>query len=317
LCHLNAPALEPKPDGDLRWHARLQPESERPSLEEAPNALADRVWRIFRRAVAGSSPAVSNALAHLRSALGDPLVTRQGRGIVPTPRATELAPVIARALRELDAALHEGAFDAATTTRSFTLAIAGVGQIVYAPRIAALLARELPHAHFRVVGVDSLVSLGGVSGSDVDVAFGVPERVPNIHRESLFDELTVLVARAGHAALKSRRALGSLRHVAVEMVPGRGYRDPAAPAYASAGVAREVAVFVPNFSAAAAIVSATDYVATLPRSLFEILRALPGRVPIHSVRMSLSQHARTHTDPAHAAFRALLRRALSETKAKS
>ena len=31
--------------------------------------------------------AVSNALARLRQQLGDPLVTRKGRGIVPTPAA--------------------------------------------------------------------------------------------------------------------------------------------------------------------------------------------------------------------------------------
>ena len=58
--------------------------------------------------------AVSNALARLRDVLGDPLVTRKGRGIVPTPRATELAPAIARAIDELEHALHSGSFDAAT-----------------------------------------------------------------------------------------------------------------------------------------------------------------------------------------------------------
>src|SRR5258708_21699463 len=34
--------------------------------------------------------AVSNALARLRAGMNDPLVTRKGRGIVPTPRAMEL-----------------------------------------------------------------------------------------------------------------------------------------------------------------------------------------------------------------------------------
>jgi DNA-binding transcriptional LysR family regulator len=267
--------------------------------------------------------AISNALARPRVALGDPLVTRKGRGIVPTPRANELAPVIARALRDLDGAVHAGAFDPARSTRTFSLAIADVGQFVYVPRIAALLASEMPRAQLRVVGVDSLVSLGGVASSEVDVAFGVPEKAAGIHREALFDEAMVLVARAGHPALKARRGLATLHHVAIEMVPGRGHRDPVASAYAAAGIAREVAVIVPSFSAAAAVVSATDYVATLPRSLVDVLgprfglRAMPGRVPIHSVRMSLSWHARTHTDAALVAFRALMRRALSKQIAKS
>src|SRR5467141_743126 len=73
--------------------------------------------------------AVSNALARLRHALGDPLVTRKGRGIVPTPRATELAPILARTLRALEAALVTAPFDAATCTRMFTVAVADVGQV--------------------------------------------------------------------------------------------------------------------------------------------------------------------------------------------
>ena len=39
--------------------------------------------------------AVSNALARLRTLVGDRLITKKGRGIVPTPRALELAPVLA------------------------------------------------------------------------------------------------------------------------------------------------------------------------------------------------------------------------------
>src|SRR5688572_15816404 len=33
-----------------------------------------------------TAPAVSNSLARLRALLGDPLVVRSGRGLVPTPR---------------------------------------------------------------------------------------------------------------------------------------------------------------------------------------------------------------------------------------
>jgi hypothetical protein len=53
-------------------------------------------------------------------ALGDPLVTRQGRGIVPTPRALELAPALARVMTELDRAIAAAPFAAASCTRTFT-----------------------------------------------------------------------------------------------------------------------------------------------------------------------------------------------------
>jgi hypothetical protein len=64
--------------------------------------------------------AISNALARLRVALGDPLVTRKGRGIVATPRAAELAPALARALAELGRLIAHTPFDANRCTRTFT-----------------------------------------------------------------------------------------------------------------------------------------------------------------------------------------------------
>src|SRR5262249_49145516 len=114
--------------------------------------------------------AVSNALARLRGALADPLVARSGRGIVATPRAAELAPTLARALRELEQAVSGSAFDPASTTREFTLAIADAGQIVRLPDLARSFATEMPRARLRVVGIDTLLSTGGLGGSEVDVA---------------------------------------------------------------------------------------------------------------------------------------------------
>ena len=282
------------------------------------SVLAERSVARAARRLHVTPSAISNALARLRVALGDPLLVRRGRGIVPTPRANELAPIVARALRDLEAAVQGGSFAAATSTRTFTLAIADVGQVVRLPRIAALLAAEMPRARLRVVGIESLVSLGGVAGPEVDVAIGIAETVPGVHADTLFDEPSTLVARARHPAIKSRsqRTLQALRHVAVEMVPGKGFRDPVAAAYARAKVAREVAMTVPTFSAAAAVVAATDYVATLPCSLLEVLgpqmdlRALAVAAPAHTLKMQLWWHERTHGDPALVAFRALVHRAL-------
>src|SRR5262245_66564535 len=101
--------------------------------------LAERsIVRAARRLHVTPS-AVSNWLARLRAALDDPLMVRSGRGVVPTPRAAALAPAIARALRDLDRAIHGDLFDPATAERVFTLAIADVGQVVRLPRIVAAL----------------------------------------------------------------------------------------------------------------------------------------------------------------------------------
>ncbi len=261
--------------------------------------------------------AVSNSLARLRDLLADPLVTRKGRGIVPTPRAIELAPAIARAIHELERALQAAPFDAASCARMFTLAVADAGQVTWLPRIAAAMAREMPLAHLRVVGIDSLVSLGNLTSSEIDLHIGKRGKGAGLHVEPLFEERTVLVARRGHPAIGkrlSRRALAGLRHVRVEMLPGRNLRDLVAAAYARAGVPREVVMTVPSFTAAAAVVAASDLVATVPASLHAVqgpqlgLSAVVGRVPTHTIEMALCWHERTHADPAAAAFRDLVRR---------
>lgn len=288
--------------------------------------LAERSVARAARRLHLTPSAVSNALARLRAALGDPLLVRRGRGVVPTPRAAELGPALAHALRELDAAVQGRRFDPATSTRTFTLALADAGQLARLPAIAARLASELPRARLRAIGIDALVSLGGLAGTEVDAVIGVQEEGPGIHVEPLHDERVVLVCRAGHpsaGASVSPRALAGLRHVAVEMAPGHGLRDQAGLAWARAGIPREVAITVPSFAAAVAVVGATDLVATVPRSVLDVLgprlgvRAVRAAIPLEAVTMKLCWHERTHADPAAAAFRDVVRRAVRGASARS
>lgn len=259
--------------------------------------------------------AVSNALARLRHALGDPLVTRKGRGIVPTPRALELAPVLTRALGELAAAITPATFDQASCARTFTLAVADVGQIVWVPRLADAVGRELPRAQLRVVGIDALIALGDLASSEVDVHLGIAGRGPGFHAEPLAEIHNVLVARRGHPATArklSRRALGELRHVRVDMVPAKRLPDPLAAAFARAGIPRQIAVTVPSFVAAAEVVAATDLVTMLPSTMLAShlahgLRAVAAPLPPSAIAIAMSWHDRTHADPAARAFRAVVR----------
>jgi DNA-binding transcriptional LysR family regulator len=276
--------------------------------------LAERnVARAARRLHVTPS-AVSNALARLRVALGDPLLIRSGRGVVPTPRAAALAPALAQALRDLDRAVHGDGFDPATTDRELTLAIADVGQVVTLPQIVAALGAKMPRARLRVVSIDTLFAAGGLAGTEIDVSIGAGEKGPGVHARPLYDERIVLVARAGHPKARARvtkAQLAALRHVEVQVAPGRGSR-PLAASYAALGVARDIAVVVPTFTAAAAIVAGTDLVASLPASLVEVLSprlALrPLATPLAPVRtgINLLWHERTEQDPALRLFREIL-----------
>src|SRR5262245_25722938 len=148
--------------------------------------------------------AVSNALARLRGALDDPLLIRSGRGVVPTPRAAALAPAVARALRDLDQAIHGDGFDPATNDREFTLAVADAGQVVKLPQIVAAFAATMPRARLRVLSIDTLFASGGLAGTEVDVAIGAGEKGPGVHAQPLYEERLVLVARARHPTIRNR-----------------------------------------------------------------------------------------------------------------
>jgi len=279
--------------------------------------LSERsVVRAARRLHVTAS-AVSNALARLRTALDDPLIVRRGRGIVPTPRAAALAPALARVLRDLDQAVHGEDFEVATTEREFTLAVADAGQIVSLPQIVTALSKEMPRARLRVLSIDTLYAAGGLAGTEIDVAIGAGEKGTGIHLAPLYEESIVLVARLGHPRARrriSRAQLAALRHVDVQVAPGRGSR-PLATSYAALGVVRDVAIVVPTFTAAAAVVAATDCVASLPASLVNLLGPRLGlrrvATPLSPVRttINLLWHERTHQDRALHAFRDLLVRA--------
>jgi DNA-binding transcriptional LysR family regulator len=266
-------------------------------------------------------PAVSNALARLRALLGDQLVIRSGRGIVPTPHATSLAPALKRALKELESLVQTDVFDPLTTTRQFTLAIADAGQISNVPQLVKLIARELPHSRLRAVGIDTYISSGGLAGTEIDAALiTAVDTTPGVHAMPAYKESSVLTARKSNKAVGARITRGqlaSLKHVEIQVAPGRGHQE-LAQAYARLGIERNIAVIVPNFISAAAIVAETDLVATLPAGLVDLLgerlglRRISGPVPRITTQIKLVWHERTNTDPAMRAFREVIVNAVSK-----
>jgi DNA-binding transcriptional LysR family regulator len=276
--------------------------------------LAERSVARAARRLHVTPSAVSNALARLRAALDDPLLVRSGRGVVPTPRAAALAPALARALRELEQAVAGQAFDPATTDRELTLALADVIQVVKLPAIVRALATRMPRARLRVLSIDALVASGGLGGTAVDVVVGAGEQGPGVHAQPLYDEKIVLVARARHPAIRgrvTRAELAGLRHVDVQVSPGLGNQSLAA-SYAAARLRRDVAFVLPTYTAAAAVVAATDLVASLPSSLVDVLgprlalRRVATPLPAALTTIKLLWHDRTHGDPALRTFRDLI-----------
>jgi len=271
--------------------------------------------------------AVSNALARLRAAVGDPLVVRSGRGLVATPRAQELAPLVSAAMHQLETALDRGrAFDAAQSTRTFTLAAADNHQISEVPKIAAAFGRKLPRAQLRVVSADFLAATGGLATGEIDVAF-VPAALlpPDAPGTRVFEERAALIVRRDHPRLRGSAKLtpalfNELPHIDVEVPLGKkglGHRL-AEHHWKSAGLERHVELTVPYFMTAAMIAAHTDCIAGLPSRAAAVLSGvLPIRIaattfPLPAMEIALSWHQRTDADEGARFFRKLLFQACTD-----
>src|SRR5690349_22999772 len=98
-----------------------------------------------------SQPALSASLARLRRHFGDELLTRVGNEYRLTPLAVQLRDLARFALDGVERVFTaQTEFDAASSTREFSLVISDYGIAVFGDTIAALLAEEAPNARLRL-----------------------------------------------------------------------------------------------------------------------------------------------------------------------
>ncbi|QSR19890.1 LysR family transcriptional regulator [Novosphingobium sp. KA1] len=262
-----------------------------------------------------TQPALSNALARLRTMLQDQLFIRERYGIQPTPVALELAPAIADALARLDdAVLGQQDFDPAHAERLFTIAPNGYVEFVLVPAIVARLAHVAPGIRLRLTPYgNDLSETGVISGTTAMVLGRIVDPPDNLVVQHLMDESLECVVRAGHPEVGeaiTRDQFEHLRHVNV-MPPGR-IRAGVFQALAQQQLKRDVAISVTNFFAVAEMVAVTDYCTTLPRLICNRLRhdprlkVLPAPVDLGQFPVEIAWHVRYRHDPAHRWLRSLI-----------
>jgi len=216
-----------------------------------------------------SPSAVSHGLSRLRRLLEDPLFLRTPKGVVPTARAAQLAPAIRDVLGRVHGLLSSATpFDAASSTRRFTLGMPDATATVLVP---ALLAELRPHAPLIDLSVRHIFPASAFEDLEarrIDVAVVAVNEVPaRFEARMVREEDFVVAARQGHRVLKKLdlRGYAAAAHVLASVTgDAHGFVDDA---LAEHGLTRRVALVVSNFMLALACVAETDLVTALPRSL--------------------------------------------------
>ena len=268
-----------------------------------------------------SPSAMSRTLSRLRSATGDPLLVRAGRGLVPTPHADALRERVSGLAQEVRAVLRptEAAMDIATLERSFTVrANEGFVESFAARLVSAALARA-PGVRLRFApkpDKDVRVLREGLVDLDVGV---LGETGPEVRVQALFRDRFIGVVRDGHplAAAPDVTPEAYVDHGHVVASRRGRTSGPVDEALAALGLARKVVAVVPGFPAAMAIAAASDLVALVTLSFFDAemvrrggadraLRRFPLPVSTAPITVSQMWHPRLDGDPAHRWLRGLV-----------
>jgi DNA-binding transcriptional LysR family regulator len=271
-----------------------------------------------------TQPALSNALTRLRALLLDPLFIRERYGMQPTPKAQELAPVIAAALASLDGViLGQQAFDPARAELLLTIAPNSYVEFVLVPAIVARLRERAPGIRLRLTPYGSdLADTGVISGTTALVLGRIVDPPDNLVVQHLIDDGLDCIVRADHPSVGSRLTKAQyerLKHV--NMLPPGRLRVGLFQALERQGLKREVAVSVTHFLAIPEMVAVTDYCATLPRLICRHLaqdqrvKVLPAPVDLGTFPVHMAWHVRYRDDPAHRWLRALVDEVAKEVAA--
>ncbi|MFI9721274.1 LysR family transcriptional regulator [Streptomyces sp. NPDC052396] len=263
-----------------------------------------------------SAPAMSRTLGRLRRALGDPLLVRAGRRMVPTPRALELRGE-ARELTERTRALFadDAAPDPAALHRRFTLQAGDMLLAALAAPLTALIGRRAPGVTLCFLP-ESLEGGSSLRDGRVDLELGVIEHTdPETRVAPLGETRLVAAVRGGHpltaAGPVTAAAFAAAEHISVSR-RGRAH-GPIDRRLAELGLRRRVPAVVPSYTAGLFLAAATDLVcltpATLARHCPEALgmHTFPVPLDLPPLSVGMAWHPRNDADGAQRWLRAQVR----------
>jgi DNA-binding transcriptional LysR family regulator len=304
------------------------------NLLVAFDALA-REQNVTRAAarVGVTQSAMSHALRRLRGLLDDPLLVRGKSGMVLTARAEALVLPLRSGLVSVDRALARAEqFDPRTARRKFRLATPDLFDLLAIPPLLEAIREQAPGVDLVVAPLDARLS-DALETGEVDLCVaprvddfpgGAPELDgAGLVRRVLFRDSFSCFCRADHPALGEKRArrggkpgapeplsvevYAALSHVLVSpRGEGPGLVDEL---LAKQGLSRRVALRIPHFFSALAIVEKSDLILTAPTSLGLLLPsrskvvALPAPLRLPSHAIALLWHERFSNEPGHAWLR--------------
>src|SRR5262245_2937379 len=266
-----------------------------------------------------SQPAISHALGRLREMFDDPLFSRHGRVMTPTPLARRLIEPIRHALQDLEVTLSKvDRFDPASAVKRFTVGMRDVVESVVLPGLMRSIARHAPRIDISIVRAERRELERELSAGTLDAAIDILLPLPDeIRRQRLGEEWLAVVARRRHPHVRAGLDLDT--YLAQEHILVSSRRRGLSAEDFELGrhnLHRRVRLRCQSYFAACRVVSETDLVLTMPRRYASLLNTQFGnrllRFPLEAPAYDtyVYWHANADRDPANEWLRQELHRTL-------
>ncbi|MCF3133847.1 LysR family transcriptional regulator [Streptomyces olivochromogenes] len=262
-----------------------------------------------------SEPAMSRTLGRIRKALGDPVLVRAGRQMVPTPHALAVRAEVSAVVERARALFTPGRdTDLRTVSRTFTIIGPDALAAAHAAALYARAADQAPGIRIRFLA-ESHVDAPYLRQGTADLEVGVVDTTaPEVHVEPLGEDRMLGAVRAGHPLLTGELTPERFAVAADHLNVSRRGRlhGPVDAALAELGLERRVVGTVGTFPASLFVLRDTDLIGLISSWALPLAAALglatfevPLRLP--TLRLGMAWHPRHDADPAHAWLRSCVR----------
>ena len=291
------------------------PEPQLSDLKTVLALLSDGTVTRAAQTLGMSQSALSYQLDRMRTRFSDPLFVRVGNRMAPTPFAQRLAGPAARVLHIVETEIASlAAFDPASTERDFRIGLNELGAITLLPKLVQRMAALAPNARLTPVAVNAAALPNALDCGEMDVAAGhFPETHDLLLQQLLYERDYVCVVRRDHPHIGASMTMR-------EFSETPSIETPASPVTLAwleeeltrRGLQSTAKMSVRHVSAIPFVVAACDYVAVIPREVFDIFAPIAAirtvELPINIPPIQIHQywHPRVASDAAVRFFRELV-----------
>jgi LysR family transcriptional activator of mexEF-oprN operon len=249
-------------------------------------------------------PAISAALARLRSLFDDPLFVRTGRSMEPTARAEEIFALLSPALDSISTAVSRAAdFDPATSTAVFRVGLSDDVEFALLPALLRRLRAEAPGVVLVVRRANYLLMPNLLASGEISVGVSYTEELPaNAKRKTLRRSKPKLLRADSVPGTLSLDDYCARPHALVSFAGDlNGFIDDQ---LLKMGRRRKVVLAVPQFNGLGTLLAGTDLLSVVPDYTAAALTAVGGLraedLPLetNSFEMSMAWRGAQDNDPA-------------------